>query len=128
MDVPFERLTSAQVEQIVEGVPGTAFSGLKGFFRSLERRSYKVQVRAFLNRWRRLQVCPACHGARLRPEALAVKVEGVDIAAFLRDARPRRTHLARRAVGAAQRAGSRCRFWHGSRAGWIISPRSGSTI
>ncbi len=82
VDVPFARLTSSQVELIVEGAPGTEFSGLKGFFRSLERRSYKVHVRAFLSRWRRLQTCPACHGARLRPEALAVKVAGLEIAAL----------------------------------------------
>ncbi len=82
VDAPFSRLTAAQVELIVEGAPGAAFSGLRGFFRSLERRSHKVHVRAFLNRWRRLQNCPACKGARLRPEALAVKVEGLDIAAL----------------------------------------------
>jgi len=80
--VPFAQLTAAQVGQIIEGVPGTEFGGLKAFFRDLERRSYKVQVRAFLNRWRRLQVCPACRGARLRPEALAVKVGGLDLAAL----------------------------------------------
>jgi len=82
VDVPFARLTLAQVQQIVEGIPDTGFSGLEGFFRSLERRSYKVHVRAFLNRWRLLQNCPACRGARLRPEALAVKVAGLNIAAL----------------------------------------------
>jgi len=82
VDVPFAHLTAAQVQQIVEGAPGTGFSGLRGFFRGLERRSYKVHVRAFLSCWRRLQICPACRGARLRPEALAVKVEGLDLAAL----------------------------------------------
>jgi excinuclease ABC subunit A len=80
VDVPFARLDATQVQQIMGGVPEAGYGGLKGFFQDLERRSYKVHVRAYLNRWRRLQVCPACKGARLRPEALAVKVGGLDIA------------------------------------------------
>src|SRR6185312_7678435 len=46
----------------------------------LERKTYKLHVRVFLSRWRGYSPCPACGGARLRPEALAVKVGGVDIA------------------------------------------------
>ncbi len=82
LDVPFARLTDAQVQQIKDGAPDAGFGGLKGFFRELERRSYKANVRAFLNRFRQLQVCPACKGARLRPEALAVKVGGLNLAAL----------------------------------------------
>ena len=71
--------------------PAADFAGLKAFFKGLERRSFKLNVRAFLSRWRRYQPCPGCHGARLRPEALAVKIEGRDIAALsamtIRDAR-----------------------------------------
>ncbi len=40
-----------------------------------------MHVRVFLSRWRGYAPCPACRGARLRPEALAVKVGGLDIAA-----------------------------------------------
>jgi excinuclease ABC subunit A len=81
LDVPFAQLSAAQVQQILEGAPNSGFCGLKGFFRDLERRSFKAQVRAFLNRWRQLHTCPACEGSRLRPEALAVKVGGLDLAA-----------------------------------------------
>jgi excinuclease ABC subunit A len=91
VDVPFRDLSSEQVRRLLDGVPGTGFGGLEGFFRALERRSYKVHVRVFLSRWRRYQECPACHGARLRPEALAVRVGGLEIAALsamtIRDAR-----------------------------------------
>ena len=80
VDVPFQRLTDLQVHRLLEGVPGSSFTGLKAFFQGLERRSYKLRVRVFLSRWRRYQPCPGCHGARLRPEALAVKVGGLDIA------------------------------------------------
>ncbi len=67
-------------QRLVEGVPGTGFHGLNGFFQGLERKAYKLQVRLFLNRWRRFQSCPACGGARLRPEALAVRIAGRNIA------------------------------------------------
>jgi excinuclease ABC subunit A len=83
VDVPFRRLSAEQVGIIVEGVPAHGFGGLRGFFRGLERKSYKVHVRVFLSKWRGYAVCPACKGARLRPEALAVRVGGLDIASLL---------------------------------------------
>ncbi len=76
VDVPFERLTDLEVQRLLEGVPGSGFTGLKAFFEGLERQSYKLRVRDYLSRWRRYQPCPGCHGTRLRPEALAVKIGG----------------------------------------------------
>ena len=73
VNVPFERLSPDQVALVVEG--------LRGFFRGLEKKSYKMHIRVFLSRWRRELPCPDCRGARLRPEALAVQVGGRDIAA-----------------------------------------------
>ncbi len=81
-DVPFKRLTPELVALVVEGFPEADFVGLREFFRNLERKSYKLHVRVFLSRWRGYAPCPACRGARLRPEALAVKVGGLDIAAL----------------------------------------------
>src|SRR5581483_10430821 len=80
-DVPFKRLTAEQRRTVVEGSSGHGFPGLRGFFRWLEKKSYKMHVRVFLSRWRSYTTCPDCRGARLRPEALAVKVGGLDIAA-----------------------------------------------
>jgi excinuclease ABC subunit A len=80
-DVPFKRLTAEQRRIIVEGAPGRGFTGLRGFFRWLEKKSYKMHVRVFLSRWRSYKTCPDCQGARLRPEALAVQLGGRDIAA-----------------------------------------------
>jgi excinuclease ABC subunit A len=80
VDVPFEKLSTTQIEQLVEGAPDRGFLGLKGFFRGLEGRTHKLQNRLFVSRYRRLEDCPSCHGSRLRPEALAVKIEGHDIA------------------------------------------------
>ncbi len=80
IDVPFKRLTNEVVKKLVEGDEEQGFPGIRGFLRKLERSSYKMHVRVFLSRWRGYSTCPACQGARLRPEALAVKVGGLDIA------------------------------------------------
>ncbi len=80
VDVPYAELTDEQRRLIVEGVPERNFGGLNGFFRWLERRKYKMHLRVYLSRWRSYLPCPACGGARLRPEALAVLVDGKNFA------------------------------------------------
>jgi excinuclease ABC subunit A len=80
VDVPFKRLTPAQVGAVLDGSPAHGFAGVRGFFRWLEKKSYKMHVRVLLSRWRGYRPCPVCGGTRLRPEALAVKVGGLDIA------------------------------------------------
>jgi len=82
-DVPFRDLTPAQLRVVIEGAPGGGYIGVRGFFRWLEKKVYKVQVRVFLSRLRGYSLCPACLGARLRPEALAVRVAGRNIATLL---------------------------------------------
>ena len=39
-----------------------------------------MHLRVFLSRWRSYRPCPACGGARLRPEALATRIGGKNIA------------------------------------------------
>ena len=80
VDVPFAQLAPEHVELIRRGVPERDFGGLDGFFNWLERRKYKMHIRVFLSRWRSYYPCETCHGARLRPEALAVRVAGRNIA------------------------------------------------
>jgi excinuclease ABC subunit A len=46
-----------------------AYGGLRGFFRWLESKKYKVHVRVFLSRYRGYTLCPECGGSRLRKEA-----------------------------------------------------------
>ena len=75
-DVPFRDLTPGQVTVVIGGSQAHDYGGLRAFFRKLERRSYKVQVRALLGRWRAEAVCPTCQGTRLRPEARAYRVGG----------------------------------------------------
>src|SRR5206468_11757096 len=58
----------------VEG--GEDFGGIRGFFRWLDRKKYKVHVRVFLSRYRGYLTCPDCGGARLRREARDVQIAG----------------------------------------------------
>ncbi|MFZ5828683.1 MAG: excinuclease ABC subunit UvrA [Planctomycetota bacterium] len=79
-DVPARQLEPGHWKLIVEGVPERKFGGLEGFFAWLERRKYKMHVRVFLSRWRSYRPCPECNGSRMRPEALATRVGGRNIA------------------------------------------------
>ena len=80
VDVPFSDLSEEHIRLIREGVPEQKFGGMAGFFDWLERRKYKMHVRVFLSRWRSYYPCQACGGARLKPEALSVRIAGRNIA------------------------------------------------
>ncbi|MBV8359734.1 MAG: ATP-binding cassette domain-containing protein, partial [Deltaproteobacteria bacterium] len=54
--------------------------GIRGFFRWLERRRYKTHVRILLAKYRRFVPCSGCNGAKLKAEALNVKLDGKSIA------------------------------------------------
>ena len=76
-DVPWSFLDEGHRRAILEG--DESFPGVLGFFRWLEGRKYRVQVRAFLARYRGYRECGACGGGRLRPEALRVTLDGRSI-------------------------------------------------
>ncbi|HXW05106.1 MAG TPA: excinuclease ABC subunit UvrA [Vicinamibacterales bacterium] len=78
LDVPWADLTDDERRFVIEG-DGASFEGVKGFFRWLERKKYKVHVRVFLSRYRGYLTCPDCQGARLRREARDVRVGGSTI-------------------------------------------------
>ncbi|HXG88742.1 MAG TPA: excinuclease ABC subunit UvrA [Vicinamibacterales bacterium] len=93
LDVAWSALSETERHFIVEGDgdPSTSsgssraksrddyFEGIRGFFRWLERKKYKVHVRVFLSRYRGYLTCPDCNGTRLRREARAVRVGGLTI-------------------------------------------------
>jgi excinuclease ABC subunit A len=81
IDVPWAELTEAEKEFVISGSadPEIGYSGIRGFFRWLERKKYKVHVRVFLSRYRGYLTCPECGGARLRKEARDVRVAGQTI-------------------------------------------------
>jgi excinuclease ABC subunit A len=73
LDEPWSALTDEEKRFVIDG-DGASFEGVKGFFRWLERKKYKVHVRVFLSRYRGYLTCPECGGARLRREARDVRV------------------------------------------------------
>jgi excinuclease ABC subunit A len=92
LDVPWADLTDEEKQFIIEGGGPSAgsgssrassrdedYDGIRGFFRWLERKKYKVHVRVFLSRYRGYLTCPDCGGARLRREARDVRVSGTTI-------------------------------------------------
>jgi excinuclease ABC subunit A len=86
LDVPWRDLTAEEVAFVMDGDPSTSsgrrgddFEGVRGFFRWLERKKYKVHVRVFLSRYRGYLTCPDCGGTRLRREARDVHVGGETI-------------------------------------------------
>ncbi|MBI3401493.1 MAG: excinuclease ABC subunit UvrA [Acidobacteria bacterium] len=77
LDVSWSQLTDEEKRLVVDGIDdGGEYAGVRGFFRWLERKKYKVHVRVFLSRYRGYLTCPDCGGARLRREARDVHVGG----------------------------------------------------
>ena len=74
---PYHDLTVEQKELIWTG--NKYFKGLNAFFRHLEKKSYKIQFRVMLSRYRGRTTCPDCKGTRLRKDAQYVKIDGRDI-------------------------------------------------
>ena len=71
---PYYELTEAQKELLWTG--NKYFSGLNRFFKHLEEKSYKIQYRVMLSRYRGKTICPECRGSRLKKEAGYVKING----------------------------------------------------
>jgi excinuclease ABC subunit A len=72
LDVPWADLTDDERGFVIDG--NGDYAGVRGFFRWLERKKYKVHIRVFLSRYRGYLACPDCGGARLRREARDVRV------------------------------------------------------
>ncbi|MDH3455857.1 MAG: excinuclease ABC subunit UvrA [Gemmatimonadota bacterium] len=74
LDRPWSKLAKTQRRYLLYNTSGR-FKGIFPFLRDLERKRYKQYIRVFLRQYQLAQRCPACDGARLRPEALAVRVD-----------------------------------------------------
>ncbi len=82
-DAPWESLTAAQRDRLFNATTTArngAYTGILPFLKRLEAKRYKQYIRVFLRQYQSAQTCPACHGAKLRPEALQVRVAGRTIA------------------------------------------------
>jgi excinuclease ABC subunit A len=94
VDVPFRDLPQKWRDWVIEGDANynkdkahtwpRAWYGVKGYFRWLESRAYKMHVRVQLSRYRIYQTCPNCHGTRFGPDALLYRIDGLTLADFYR--------------------------------------------
>ena len=80
-DIPIHRpwfeLSDEQKELVWNGTK--KFKGIHHLFKTLEEKSYKIQNRVMLSRYRGKTTCTDCNGKRLRKEANYVQVYGKTI-------------------------------------------------
>jgi excinuclease ABC subunit A len=74
---PWHQLSEQEQDKVWNG--GTGFKGIYNFFDKIEEKTYKIQNRVLLSRYRGKSKCPSCKGSRLRKEATYVKIDGYAI-------------------------------------------------
>src|SRR6202790_4558927 len=86
LSTPFEKFPDKTQDVLLNGEPGrggkTGFHGIFGYLKQNLEESTSEGYRDWLMDHMSATECPACHGKRLRPESLAVHVEGMSIADF----------------------------------------------
>ncbi|HYA28717.1 MAG TPA: excinuclease ABC subunit A, partial [Acidobacteriota bacterium] len=75
---PWGDLSVAQKQLVIDG--DGDYKGIRGWFRRLERKSYRMHVRVLLARYRAYLICPECRGSRLKTDALNYRIDGKHIA------------------------------------------------
>ena len=83
VDFPIHRayydLSEEEKDILWNGRPEHEIYGINYFFEMLEKNLYKIQNRVMLSRYRGKTDCTLCKGARLKPEAVYVKIAGKSI-------------------------------------------------
>ena len=74
---PWYQLSDEQKQLVWDG--NSYFTGIHKFFGGLEEKSYKIQNRVMLSRYRGKTKCSTCKGRRLRKETDYVKISGKSI-------------------------------------------------
>jgi excinuclease ABC subunit A len=86
LSMPFEKFPEKVQNLLLFGEAGkggkTGFGGILAYLKRVLEESTSEGYRDFLLDYMSATECPACHGQRLRPESLAVKVNGLSIADF----------------------------------------------
>jgi excinuclease ABC subunit A len=86
LTTPFEKFPEKIQNLLLYGEAGkgskTGFAGIVGYLKQVLEESTSDNYREYLLDYMSASECPACHGKRLRPESLAVKVNDMSIADF----------------------------------------------
>jgi len=77
---PWKQLKKQHRDWILKGYEGDDYFSVEDFFEYLNKKTYKMHVRIFLNRYRGYVTCPVCRGSRLKAEALDFRIGGKTIA------------------------------------------------
>ena len=78
MEAPWAELPERFRNAVLHGTRG--FQGVHQFFEDLDEKRYKQYIRVFIRQYQSAQECPLCGGAKLRPEALRIRVGGRNVA------------------------------------------------
>ncbi|MGZ5025136.1 MAG: excinuclease ABC subunit UvrA, partial [Chthoniobacterales bacterium] len=82
---PFEELPKVDQDFVINGEKKNGeyedddyenhrWYGVRGFFKWLESKTYKMHVRVLLSRYRAYTTCPSCNGGRFQPDALNYRI------------------------------------------------------
>ena len=74
---PWRELSEKHRRWVMEGDGGwhdDKWYGVTRFFDWIETKSYKMHIRVLLSKYRSYDLCPACHGSRLKPDAMLWRV------------------------------------------------------
>jgi excinuclease ABC subunit A len=87
LKTPFEDLPAAHQRILVYGPPKnetsrTGFHGILAYLRQTIEEARSDGYRDYMMNFMSATPCPTCRGKRLRPESLAVKINGMSIAEF----------------------------------------------
>ena len=77
IDAPYRDLDKSVKDILWNGKD--EFVGINGFFKLVQKEFYKMHMRVFYARYRGFSRCPECEGARIRKDALYVKIKGLHI-------------------------------------------------
>ena len=142
LSTPFEKFPEKVQNLLLFGEAGkggkTGFGGILAYLKRVLEESTSEGYRDFLLDYMSATECPSCHGQRLRPESLAVKVNGLSIADFTELPVSRSLELARKIKLTGREAAiagrvvheivERLQFLNAVGLGYIALDRSAATL
>ena len=79
MTAPWQTLSESARDKLLHSRT-RGFKGILPFLKDLEEKRYKQYIRVFLRKYQTARECQRCHGTKLQPDALQVRIGGQNIA------------------------------------------------
>ncbi|MBD3420271.1 MAG: excinuclease ABC subunit A [Chitinivibrionales bacterium] len=77
VNTPWRAMTEQHRQWVLDGDgrwEDDKWYGVRGFFKWLESKAYKMHIRVLLSKYRAYHLCEKCNGARLKPDALRWRI------------------------------------------------------